>query len=76
MTAVRTSTRTLVALFAVLALALLAFVSAGVAGLGSDLAGATWHAKPQAGATWHAAKSTTLAGATWHAVASNATTSR
>jgi hypothetical protein len=73
MTALHTSTRTIVALFAVLALALLAFVASGVATFGSDQAGATWHIKPQAGATWHAKGSTVVAGATWHLAATSTT---
>jgi hypothetical protein len=69
MTAVRTSTRTIVALFAVLALAVLAFVSSGIASFGSDQAGASWHVTTQAGASWHVKAPTTLAGASWHLAA-------
>jgi hypothetical protein len=65
MTAVRTSTRTIVALFAVLALAVLAFVVSGVASFGSDQASASWHVK-QASASWHVKGATVVASASWH----------
>jgi hypothetical protein len=72
MTAVRTSTRTLIALVAALALmtaiALMSFAASSV-----DRAGATWNkSSHQAGATWN--KSRVVAGATWNLVSPTART--
>jgi opacity protein-like surface antigen len=67
---VRTSPRTMItALFAALALALLALaIAAALPGLASDLAGNGWHktgTAPVAGNGWHKG-GTTLAGNGWH----------
>jgi hypothetical protein len=70
MTAVRSSTRTVIALFAVLALALLAFAVTGLGALSSDGAlGSGWHKSGPAalGSGLHkSAPSTSALGSGWH----------
>jgi hypothetical protein len=63
MTSVRATSRTLIALFAALAL-MLVMVLAAFSATSHNQAGSTWH-RNLAGSTWHAAP-TGVDGSTWH----------
>lgn len=75
MTAVRTSTRALIAIFAVLALALIAFLAGGLAVGSNQAATAGWHVKPQAAtAGWHVKGTVMAATAGWHIASTSSAT--
>ncbi len=70
MTAIRTTSRTLLALFAAMALMLVVALGAFSA-TGTSKAASTWHISPKAASTWHVSP---LAASTWNKVTTTGST--